>query len=170
MGKQSPETANQIDRIWQVLDGVMDPEVPVVSVVDLGIVRDVEECKQGFNIIITPTYSGCPATLQIENDIAGALKAAGFGDAEIVTRLSPAWTSDWMSEKGRQALRTFGIAPPQKGSNVSKRALFGQDPLVRCPHCDSMETVQVSEFGSTACKALWKCKSCAEPFDYFKCI
>ena len=162
----------QIDQIWQVLDGVMDPEVPVVSVVDLGIVRDVEAASGTYTVIITPTYSGCPATLQIETDIAAALRASGFGDAQISTQLSPAWTSDWMSEKGREALRAFGIAPPEKNNeaSISKRSLFGQEKPVRCPHCDSMDTVQISEFGSTACKALWKCKSCAEPFDYFKCI
>jgi len=162
----------QLDRIWQVLDGVMDPEVPVVSVVDLGIVRQVEMEGAVFSVIITPTYSGCPATHQIEADIASALGEAGFGDAKIITRLSPAWTSDWMSEKGRNALRAFGIAPPEKGdgAGVSKRTLFGKEKSVRCPHCDSLDTVQVSEFGSTACKALWKCNVCKEPFDYFKCI
>ena len=161
-----------INQVWQVLEGVMDPEVPVVSVVDLGIVRDVETDGGRLSVIITPTYSGCPATHQIEADIASALEGAGFGDAKLVTRLSPAWTSDWMSEKGRDALRAFGIAPPEKGQGggVCKRALFGNEKTVRCPHCDSLDTVQVSEFGSTACKALWKCNACKEPFDYFKCI
>lgn len=158
-------------KIWKVLDEVMDPEVPVISVVDLGIVRDVipmESVDSGFEVIITPTYSGCPATLQIENDIRQALDEAGFVDVGLKTQLAPAWTSDWMSEKGRQALKDFGIAPPV--GKVSKRALFGLETPVPCPHCDSGETNLISEFGSTACKALWKCNSCGEPFDYFKCI
>jgi len=158
-------------KIWRVLDEVMDPEVPVISVVDLGIVRDVcapDGPDGALEVIITPTYSGCPATLQIENDIASALDAAGFSGIALKTRLAPAWTSDWMSEKGRQALKDFGIAPPV--GKVSKRALFGLETPVPCPHCDSDDTSLISEFGSTACKALWKCNSCSEPFDYFKCI
>jgi len=154
--------------IWQVLDQVMDPEVPVISVVDLGIVREVCSNDEALEVIITPTYSGCPATQQIESDIRQALDEAGFGDVGLKTRLAPAWTSDWMSEKGRQALKNFGIAPPV--GKVSKRALFGLEVPVPCPHCDNKDTKLISEFGSTACKALWKCNSCGEPFDYFKCI
>ncbi len=155
-------------KIWQVLDGVMDPEVPVISVVDLGIVRDVCQDDKHFNVVITPTYSGCPATVQIEDDIRAALDEAGFTDAGLETRLAPAWTSAWISEKGRAALKEFGIAPPV--GKPGKRALFGIEMPVPCPHCDSTETTLVSEFGSTACKALWKCNGCGEPFDYFKCI
>ena len=159
---------DRCEKIWQVLDDVMDPEVPIISVVDLGIVREICETESQLVVNITPTYSGCPATLQIENDIRAALDAAGFDDVDLKTRLAPAWTSDWMSEKGRAALKDFGIAPPV--GKVSKRALFGNEVPVPCPHCDSSETTVVSEFGSTACKALWKCNECKEPFDYFKCI
>jgi len=155
-------------KIWQVLDEVMDPEVPVISVVDLGIVREVCSDTDHSTVVITPTYSGCPATQQIENDIRSALDAAGFGECKLETRLAPAWTSDWINEKGRQALKDFGIAPPV--GKVSKRALFAVEKSVPCPHCNSLETSVVSEFGSTACKALWKCGGCGEPFDYFKCI
>lgn len=146
----------------------MDPEVPVISVVDLGIVRDVCDNDNQLSVVITPTYSGCPATQEIENDIRSALDAAGFNDAGLETRLAPAWTSDWINEKGRVALKDFGIAPPV--GTVSKRALFADPVPVSCPHCDSNDTELVSEFGSTACKALWKCNACTEPFDYFKCI
>jgi len=156
------------EQVWQILDEVMDPEVPVISVVDLGIVRDV--CNQGeqLEVVITPTYSGCPATRQIEDDIRAALDDAGFETAKLETRLAPAWTSDWITQKGREALKDFGIAPPV--GKVSKRALFAIEKPVPCPHCNSIETSVVSEFGSTACKALWKCHGCREPFDYFKCI
>lgn len=156
------------EKIWEVLKDVMDPEVPVISVVDLGIVRDVCEENGELEVVITPTYSGCPATQQIENDIRAALDGAGFNDAKLATRLAPAWTSDWINEKGRTALKDFGIAPPV--GKVSKRALFADQVPVPCPHCDSNDTSVTSEFGSTACKALWKCHGCGEPFDYFKCI
>ena len=162
----STETA--IAQIWRILDDVMDPEVPVISVVDLGIVRDVRCSKDGLEVVITPTYSGCPATAQIKADIRAALDAGGFGDAGIVTQLSPPWTTAWISGKGREALGDFGIAPPQDGA--AKEALFGSHDPVQCPHCSSRDTVMVSEFGSTACKALWKCRACGEPFDYFKCL
>lgn len=155
-------------KIWQVLDEVMDPEVPVISVVDLGIVRDVRENDDALEVVITPTYTGCPATQQIEQDIRSALDMAGFEKANIETRLAPAWTSQWINEKGRAALKDFGIAPPV--GNVGKRELFGLEASVPCPHCNSTETSVISEFGSTACKALWKCHACKEPFDYFKCI
>ncbi len=160
--------AGRAEQVWQVLDEVMDPEVPVISVVDLGIVRDVCEDREVPKVVITPTYSGCPATMQIENDIRAALDGAGFDAFKLETRLAPAWTSDWISEKGRAALKDFGIAPPV--GKVSKRGLFGVEKPVPCPHCNSVETRVISEFGSTACKALWKCHGCGEPFDYFKCI
>lgn len=156
------------EQIWHVLKDVMDPEVPVISVVDLGIVRDVCDDDGALEVVITPTYSGCPATQQIENDIRAALDGADFNDAKLETRLAPAWTSDWINEKGRAALKDFGIAPPV--GKVSKRALFADQMPVPCPHCDSNDTSVTSEFGSTACKALWKCHGCGEPFDYFKCI
>lgn len=157
-----------LGQIWKVLEQVMDPEVPVISVVDLGIVRDVVRKDTGECVIITPTYSGCPATKQIEADIRSALDQAGFAAVKIETRLSPGWTTDWISEKGREALRSFGIAPPVAKS--VKPTMFAAPDLVACPHCGSRQTVQVSEFGSTACKALWKCEACKEPFDYFKCL
>jgi ring-1,2-phenylacetyl-CoA epoxidase subunit PaaD len=139
--------------IWAVLEGVMDPEIPVVSVVDLGIVRDVSPNK----VTITPTYSGCPATDVIERTIREELDAAGMREVAIETTLSPPWTTDWISEKGKDALRRYGIAPPE----IAKAAT--------CPQCGSTDTEEVSRFGSTPCKAQWRCKSCLEPFDRFKC-
>ena len=124
--------------------------------------------KNVFEVVITPTYSGCPATQEIERDIRAALDKAGFETACLTTQLAPAWTSDWMSAKGRAALKDFGIAPPV--GNAFKRSLFVVETPVPCPHCNSGDTTMLSEFGSTACKALWKCNGCSEPFDYFKCI
>ena len=139
--------------IWAVLKGVPDPEIPVVSVLDLGIVRSVEEDK----VTITPTYSGCPATQFIEQSIREALDAAGYREVAIETVLSPAWTTDWISEEGKDKLRAYGIAPPE----LAKAAT--------CPRCGSSDTEEVSRFGSTPCKAQWRCRSCLEPFDRFKC-
>lgn len=146
----------------------MDPEIPVISVVDLGIVREVREDELGIEVVITPTYTGCPASQQIERDIRSSLDQAGFGEARLTVKLAPAWTTDWISPQGRDNLRAFGIAPPE--GKAGKRALFASEPLVSCPRCGSKETEVVSEFGSTPCKALWRCRSCAEPFDYFKCL
>lgn len=139
--------------IWTVLKGVPDPEIPAVSVLDLGIVRSVEEDK----VIITPTYSGCPATQFIEQSIREALDAAGYRDVTIETQLAPPWTTDWITEEGKQKLRDYGIAPP----DLAKAAT--------CPRCGSTDTEEVSRFGSTPCKAQWRCKACLEPFDRFKC-
>ena len=139
--------------IWAVLKDVPDPEIPAVSVLDLGIVRSVEEEK----VIITPTYSGCPATHFIEQSIREALDAAGYRSVAIETRLAPAWTTDWISEAGREKLKAYGIAPP----DLAKTAT--------CPQCGSTDTEEVSRFGSTPCKAQWRCKTCLEPFDRFKC-
>jgi ring-1,2-phenylacetyl-CoA epoxidase subunit PaaD len=161
--------ARTTDAVWALLATVMDPEIPVVSVVDLGIVRDVRFDEAGLEVEITPTYSGCPATRMIEQSIAEALADAGYAGARVTTVLSPAWTTDWIGEDGRRKLRTFGIAPPV-GSAVSKRALFAEAPQVPCPRCGSKRTEMVSEFGSTACKALYRCTDCREPFDYFKCL
>jgi ring-1,2-phenylacetyl-CoA epoxidase subunit PaaD len=141
--------------IWAVLKDVPDPEIPAVSVLDLGIVRSVEEDK----VTITPTYSGCPATDFIERSIREALDAAGYRGVAIETRLSPPWTTDWISEEGRRKLHAYGIAPP---TPVGQRA-------VECPQCGSSSTEEISRFGSTPCKALWRCRACAEPFDLFKC-
>ena len=154
--------------VWSALHGVMDPEIPVISVVDLGIVREVKVDGEEVEVVITPTYSGCPAGKQIEEDIRSALDEAGFGHARLSITLSPPWTTDWMSEKGRENLRKYGIAPPAK--KAAKRALFEDLPAVACPHCGADDTEQVSEFGSTACKSLWRCNACREPFDQFKCI
>ena len=139
--------------LWTLLRTVMDPEIPVVSVVDLGIVRDVTSER----VRITPTYTGCPASETIESDIRAALDAAGFDEVAIETALAPPWSTDWISESGREALRRYGIAPP----DLAKAAT--------CPLCGSDDTEEVSRFGSTPCKAQWRCKRCLEPFDRFKC-
>ena len=144
-----------IDALWRVLEGVPDPEIPVVSVVDLGIVRAVTPER----VTITPTYTGCPATQVIERDIRGALDAAGYRDVAVETVLSPPWTTDWISESGKAKLHAYGIAPP---------TARGED-AVHCPQCGSGDTEEISRFGSTPCKALWRCRACAEPFDLFKC-
>jgi ring-1,2-phenylacetyl-CoA epoxidase subunit PaaD len=154
-------------RAWDAAAGVVDPEIPVLTIADLGVLREVTlRDDGGVEVAITPTYSGCPAMSTIAFDIAVALERAGFPDASVRTVLSPAWTTDWMSEEGRRKLRDYGIAPPLPAS--SRRALFGVQQ-VACPQCGSGDTELLSEFGSTSCKALWRCKSCREPFDYFKC-
>jgi ring-1,2-phenylacetyl-CoA epoxidase subunit PaaD len=138
--------------VWAVLAEVADPEIPVISVVELGIVRSVEPDR----VVITPTYTGCPASQVIERDIRAALDSAGYRHVTIETALSPAWTTYWISEEGRRKLRAYGIAPPTKQA-------------VECPQCGSADTEEISRFGSTPCKALWRCRACAEPFDLFKC-
>lgn len=157
--------------VWAALENLADPEIPVVSLRDLGILRDVRHGPDGVEVIITPTYSGCPAMSQIEDDVRSTLEKCGI-PARVVTQLAPAWTTDWMTESGKEKLRAFGIAPPHAtpaGSSVV-RFIAKQAPLaaVPCPHCGSANTVETSHFGSTACKALYKCRDCQEPFDYFK--
>jgi ring-1,2-phenylacetyl-CoA epoxidase subunit PaaD len=153
---------------WAIAASVLDPEVPAVTVADLGILRSVEIDNTGTVIAkLTPTYSGCPAVLAIENLVQEALESAGYS-VRIERVLSPAWTTDWITEEGLSKLKAYGIAPPEK-SNNSKRALF-TSPVVTCPVCDSSETTLISEFGSTACKAHYQCIACSEPFDYFKCL
>jgi ring-1,2-phenylacetyl-CoA epoxidase subunit PaaD len=155
--------------IRKILSQVSDPEIPVLTLEDMGIIRGVEhDGSENVTVVITPTYSGCPAMDTIEDDIKKALHEAGF-KPEVKTILDPPWTTDWMSEDGKRKLEEYGIAPPQKGT-ANKRTLFGKNPEVRCPHCKSMNTEMVSQFGSTPCKSLYKCKDCLEPFDYFKCI
>ncbi len=154
-------------RAWKAAAAVLDPEVPAVTVADLGILRSVEVEDGVATARVTPTYSGCPAVLAIELAVETALLEAGF-EAKIERVIAPAWTTDWITDKGREKLRVYGIAPPVKASN-SVRSLFGET-IVACPRCTSEDTERVSEFGSTACKALYKCQSCHEPFDYFKCI
>jgi ring-1,2-phenylacetyl-CoA epoxidase subunit PaaD len=145
---------------------VVDPEIPVLSIVDLGVLRAVEVEGESVRLAITPTYSGCPAMRMIELSLEAALRDAGIEKFRIETVLSPAWTTDWLSDEGRRKLRAFGIAPP--AGTASRRALFGAD-AVACPRCSSRDTQRLSEFGSTACKALYRCRECREPFDYFKC-
>ncbi|MEO0329461.1 MAG: 1,2-phenylacetyl-CoA epoxidase subunit PaaD [Pseudomonadota bacterium] len=152
---------------WDAAAAVVDPEIPVLTIEDLGILREVSVKKQTAVAKLTPTYSGCPAVLAIELAVETALRDAGF-EPKIERVLSPAWTTDWITDEGRKKLSAYGIAPPLKASN-SVRALFGEAQL-ECPHCGSGETEKISEFGSTACKALYRCNSCQEPFDYFKCI
>ncbi|QOZ67618.1 1,2-phenylacetyl-CoA epoxidase subunit PaaD [Bradyrhizobium arachidis] len=153
-------------RAWDAAASVVDPEIPVLTIADLGVLRDVFLDGDHVEVTITPTYSGCPAMNMIALEIEVALERAGFQRPKVRTVLSPAWTTDWMSEEGRCKLRAYGIAPPQASS--SRRALFGEE-AVACPQCGSDKTELLSEFGSTSCKALWRCKACREPFDYFKC-
>ncbi|MBX3586120.1 MAG: phenylacetate-CoA oxygenase subunit PaaJ [Ramlibacter sp.] len=163
-------------RAWDALEGVPDPEIPVVSIRELGILREVNEHNGALEVVITPTYSGCPAMGQIEDDVRAAL-AARHLNATVVTRLAPAWTTDWISEPGRAKLKAFGIAPPHQaaGSAAPNASVLqfarrkpGAPDAVACPHCQSLNTTETSHFGSTACKALYKCLDCLEPFDYFK--
>lgn len=155
------------DRAWLAASGVVDPEIPVLTIVDLGVLRSVEVNDGRVEIAITPTYLGCPAMNMITVEIELALEKAGIRDAHVHVVLSPAWTTDWMSDEGRRKLRAYGVAPPSKAGG--RRALFAQPDDVACPQCGSQNTQIISEFGSTACKALWRCKACGEPFDYFKC-
>jgi ring-1,2-phenylacetyl-CoA epoxidase subunit PaaD len=153
-------------RAWDAAAGVVDPEIPVLTIEDLGVLREVNLANGRVEVSITPTYSGCPAMNMIGVEIELALARAGFAKAKVRTVLAPAWTTDWMSEEGRRKLRAYGIAPPH--ASGSRRALFGVQQ-VACPQCGSEQTEVLSEFGSTSCKALWRCRSCREPFDYFKC-
>ena len=171
-----------LDEVWAVLDAVVDPEIPVVTLRELGILRDIRIGPQGLEVVITPTYSGCPAMEQMADDVRTALHAHGLRGT-VVTQLAPAWTTDWISDAAREKLRVYGIAPPQaacvpsarSGNETAQervlhfmpRAAAGQ-AAVACPRCGSLVTVESSRFGSTACKALYKCLSCQEPFDYFK--
>lgn len=152
------------DRLIAILAGVPDPEIPAVSVVDLGIVRSVGGTPPV--VTITPTYSGCPATLVIEQSIRAALDQAGLPDVAVHTTLSPAWSSDWISDAGREKLRAYGIAPPPRGAD---HAGLRNYEAAACPRCGSEDAREISRFGSTPCKALWQCNSCREPFDRFKC-
>ena len=144
-------------QVYEWLADVPDPEIPVLSILDLGIVRDVT-VEEAVTVTLTPTYSGCPATEAIESDVLAALKGRGIGDVAIKRVLSPPWTTDWISEDGREKLRRYGIAPPSPSREIA------------CPQCESTDTELVSEFGSTACKASWRCRECLEPFEYFKCL
>ncbi len=156
------------DQIWEWLEEVSDPEIPVLSVVDLGVVRDASFEENSWVITITPTYSGCPAMQVMEDDIKAKLKEKGLETVKVRTVLSPAWTTDWLSDKGKFKLREYGIAPPEH--EVDKSVLFAAPTIVPCPKCNSRNTRMVSQFGSTACKAHYQCNECHEPFDYFKCL
>ncbi len=153
-------------RAWNAVARVVDPEIPVLTIADLGVLREVAVNDGCVEVAITPTYSGCPAMNVITLEIELALEREGIQNPNVRTVLSPAWTTDWMSDDGRRKLKEYGIAPPQAGSG--RRALFGEQQ-VTCPQCGSNDTEVLSEFGSTSCKALWRCKNCREPFDYFKC-
>lgn len=154
--------------IWQLLEEVKDPEVPVLSVHDLGIVRSVKTAGDKIEIVITPTYSGCPAMDVLSMDIRLKLMEKGYRNVAIQQQLSPAWTTDWMSEEGRRKLKAFGIAPPNPKQQFCTSEMFRQE-AVQCPRCNSYHTELISQFGSTACKALYRCLDCKEAFDYFKC-
>jgi ring-1,2-phenylacetyl-CoA epoxidase subunit PaaD len=155
--------------IQAILELVPDPEVPVLSIVDLGIVREVRVTNNEVNVVITPTYSGCPAMDVIRENIHMELLAHGYKNVVITTILSPAWTTDWMSENGKQKLKAYGIAPPNPKQQVCNTRLFAEDEAIQCPHCQSYNTRRVSEFGATACKSMHQCNACHEPFEYFKC-
>ena len=155
MGAHQPLRASLVSELRGVLQQVPDPEIPVLSITDLGIVREVHEDR----VVLTPTYTGCPATQVIERMVREALDAAGFEDVRIETTLTPPWTTEWITPEGRDRLRAYGIAPPNPPG----------ERTVHCPQCGSAETEEISRFGSTPCKALWRCRSCAEPFDLFKC-
>jgi len=157
-------TTHQLDKktLFNFLENIKDPEVPVLSIIDLGIVRDIKWNDDELEIVITSTYTGCPAMDMIAAEIRSQLTTLGFKKIKITTALSPAWTTDWMSEAGKRKLQEYGIAPPDKRFSIPKDG-------VECPHCHSQNTRLVSEFGSTACKSLFQCNDCKEPFDYFKC-
>ena len=167
--------ATRCERAWVVLDGVPDPEVPALSVRDLGIVRDVIDHGDTLEVVLTPTYSGCPATEVIEHDVLAALEAARLGPARATLRRAPAWTTDWISEEGRRKLRDYGIAPPGPAAADGAVAIrfIGRskaEAAVACPRCGSQHTERLSMFGSTACKAMYRCLDCREPFEHFKPI
>lgn len=157
------------EAIYSFLEEINDPEVPVLSIVDLGIVRDVKMNNEELEVIITPTYTGCPAMDMITATIKIQLATLGFKKIKVTQVLSPAWTTEWMSEEGKRKLKEYGIAPPNPKQQVCDQKLFAEAEAVQCPHCDSYHTHRISEFGSTACKALYQCDDCKEPFDYFKC-
>ncbi len=170
MSASTDTDKSDVAQVRAIAASVCDPEIPVLSIADLGVLREVYRDDDGIVVVITPTYSGCPAMRTIEDDIRAALAAAGITGVRIETRLAPAWTTDWLSARGREKLLETGIAPPAQAS-ADKRALTGgESPVVPCPRCGERDTERLSEFGSTACKALYRCRACLEPFDYFKCL
>jgi ring-1,2-phenylacetyl-CoA epoxidase subunit PaaD len=170
---------SNVPQLWTLLDGVKDPEIPVLSLWDIGILKDISQCEDTVTVIITPTYSGCPAMDIIREDIEAILHHSGISQVKVKFELTPAWTTDWMTSKGRDELRGYGIAPPddvinplagEGAGDLAHDALLTEDTQVRCPHCSSHDTRMISEFASTACKALFQCNDCNEPFDLFKHI
>ncbi|WP_026310406.1 1,2-phenylacetyl-CoA epoxidase subunit PaaD [Neomegalonema perideroedes] len=166
-----------IPEIWRWLSEVPDPEIPVISLTDLGIIREVAWREDTLVVTVTPTYSGCPATTIINLDIEKALRDRGIEKLRLERRLSPPWTTDWLTEEGREKLRAYGIAPPIDGTNADgrlagrvSRLMNGSNLTIACPRCGSAATEKISQFGSTPCKASYRCTDCLEPFDYFKCI
>lgn len=155
--------------IYSLLSQIPDPEIPVISIVELGVIRSVESDGNKVDIVITPTYSGCPAMKQMEDDVRKKLQENGFGQINIIMSYSPAWTTDWLSEEAKLKLQKYGIAPPEEKTS-DKSFLTGTPKQITCPRCKSKNTILISQFGSTACKALHQCKDCLEAFDYFKCI
>lgn len=166
----SPQPARDLEALCEevrrVAGAVVDPEIPVLTIADLGVLRDVRVVDGTIEVAITPTYSGCPAMNMIKAEIESAVARAGLAPVVVKTVLSPAWTTDWMTDEGRQRLLDYGIAPPAKGAG--RRALFARE-AVTCPACGSEDTTEIAPFGSTSCKALWRCNGCLEPFEYFKC-
>ena len=158
-----------IEQVWSWLGEVPDPEIPAISVVDLGIVRDVAFDGPELIVTVTPTYSGCPANTAIALAIEAALHAHGLDRVRLRNRLAPAWTTDWISDSGKEKLRAYGIAPPVGMAAGLERMLARQPLTIACPRCGSTDTARISEFGSTPCKAQYRCRACLEPFDYFKC-
>lgn len=162
--------AHRLALIWQALASVEDPEIPALSIVDLGLIRFVQLQPDGSaEVALSPTYVGCPATEVIQGAVRNALRNAGVGEFSVTTVLSPAWSSDWITEAGRQLLLSYGIVPPERAASSMRDVLRSPKP-VACPRCHSLETETVSDFGSTPCKALHRCRACLEPFEYFKCI
>jgi ring-1,2-phenylacetyl-CoA epoxidase subunit PaaD len=157
------------NKIKELISEIPDPEIPVITINELGVIRDVIVNGESVEVKITPTYSGCPAMQRMENDIREILTQNGIKDIKITTVYSPPWTTDWLTEEAREKLRKYGIAPPEK-TTEDKSWLTGKNKTVKCPRCGSSNTKLISQFGSTACKALYQCQDCLEPFDYFKCI
>lgn len=158
---------SELLKIKSILESVTDPEIPVLTISDMGILRDVRMHEDEIEVVITPTYTGCPAMDMIAMSIRLALIEHGYKKVKVTSVLSPAWTTDWMTEAGKQKLKEYGIAPPQSRSDGDRQT--GTEGTVPCPHCNSANTRLLSEFGSTACKSLYQCNDCLEPFDYFKC-
>lgn len=166
-----PADATRVDQAWAVLETVLDPEVPALSLCDLGIVREVLDDGAALTVVLTPTYSGCPATEIINQSVVDALTDAGLGPVTIALRRAPAWTTDWISDEGRRKLRDYGIAPPgpvDAGQGAPIRLIGRRSDAIACPRCNSLMTERLSAFGSTACKSLYRCVTCREPFEHFK--